>query len=215
MGSIEAFYSLHTNIGFLGSDTPIHSLAVSSALHADGKSTVASHLAQVAAAMGQRVLLVDADLRLPKVHTLLGLPNEQGLSNVISSSLPIFRVIQQSPLSENLFVLTAGQIPPDPIKLLSSKKMQNIMEQLRQEFDLVIYDTSPVIGLADSSILAPYTDGIMLVVRMGKTDRSLVMQALERLKISRATVLGAVSNGVRNYDHTPYNYYYRHHPQNI
>ncbi len=212
---IEAFHSLHTNIGFLGSDTPIHSLAVSSALPTDGKSTVASRLAQAAAAMGQRVLLVDADLRLPKVHTLLGLSNEQGLSNVISSSLPISRVIQQSPLSENLFVLTAGQIPPDPIKLLSSKKMQNIMEQLRQEFDLVIYDTPPLIGLADSSILATHTDGIMLVVRMGKTDRSLVMQALERLKISRATVLGAVSNCVKNYDHTPYSYYYRPYPQNI
>jgi capsular exopolysaccharide synthesis family protein len=211
---VEAFRSLHTNIGFLGSDTPIHSLAVSSALHADGKSTVASHLAQAAAAMGRRVLLVDADLRLPKVHTLLDLPNEQGLSNVISSSLQISQVIQRSPLSENLFVLTAGQIPPDPIKLLSSKKMQNIMEQLRQEFDLVIYDTPPLIGLADSSILATYTAGIVLVVRMGKTDRSVVMQALERLKISRATVLGTACNGVKNYNHTPYSYYYRPRTQN-
>lgn len=212
---VEAFRSLHTNIGFLGSDTPIHSLAVSSALPTDGKSTVSTHLAQAAAAMGQRVLLVDADLRLPKVHTLLDLPNEQGLSNVISSNLPISKVIQRSPLSENLFVLTAGQIPPDPIKLLSSKKMQSIMEQLRQEFDFVIYDTPPVIGLADSSIVATYTAGIVLVVRMGKTDRSVVMQALERLKISRAPVLGTVSNGVINYNHTPYSYYYQPRTQNV
>jgi capsular exopolysaccharide synthesis family protein len=212
---VEAFRSLHTNIGFLSSDTPIHSLAISSALHADGKSTVAIHLAQAAAAMGQRVLLVDADLRLPKIHTLLGLPNEQGLSNVISSNLRVLEVIQRSPLSDNLFVLTAGQIPPDPIKLLSSKKMQSIMEQLRQEFDLVIYDTPPLLGLADSSILATYTAGIVLVVRMGKTDRSLVMQALERLKISRAAVLGTVCNGVKNYSHTPYSYYYRPRTQNV
>lgn len=210
---LEAFRSLHTNIGFLSSDTPIHSVVISSAVHAEGKSTVALHLAQAAAAMGQRVLLVDADLRLPEVHNLLGLPNEQGLSNVISSNLPISEVIQQSPLSDNLFVLTSGQIPPDPTKLLSSKKMQNMMAQLRQEFDLVIYDTPPLLGLADSSLIAAYTAGIVLVARMGKTDRSILTQALERLKLSRATILGTVCNGVKNYNATPYYYYYYHRPR--
>lgn len=206
---VEAFRSLHTNIGFLGSDTPIHSLVVSSAVQADGKSTVAIQLAQAAAAMGQRVLLVDADLRLPQIHTRLGLPNDLGLSNIISTNLPILDVIQRSPLWDNLFVLTAGQIPPDPIKLLSSKKMQNIMEQLRREFDLVIYDTPPLLGLADSSLLANHTAGIVLVVRMGKTDRSVLMQALDGLKISRATVLGTVCNGVKSNSSGSYNYYYK------
>lgn len=206
---LEAFRSLHTNIGFLGSDTPIHSIVISSAVHADGKSTVSLNLAQAAAAMGQRVLLVDADLRRPQVHRLLGLPNEQGLSNAISSNLPLAELIQQSPLSENLFVLTAGQIPPDPTKLLSSKKMQNIMGQLRQEFDFVIYDTPPLMGLADSSLLAAYTAGIVLVVRMAKTDRSVLQQALDGLKISRATILGTVCNDVKNYNtNTTYGYYY-------
>jgi capsular exopolysaccharide synthesis family protein len=206
---LEAFRSLHTNISFLGSDTPIHSLVISSSIHAEGKSTVALNLAQAAAAMGQRVLLVDADLRLPQMHTLLGLPNEQGLSNVISTNLPVLEVIQQSPFSDNLFVLTSGQIPPDPTKLLSSKKMQNIMQQLRQNFDLVIYDTPPLLGLADSSLLATYTAGIVLVVRMGKTDRSILMQSLDRIKISRAPILGTVCNGVKNNKTTAYNYYYR------
>ena len=128
---VEAFRSLHTNINFLASDTPIRSLVVSSVSKGDGKSTVAANLAQASAAMGRRVLLVDADLRLSQVHNLLNLPNEQGLSNVISENLPVLEVIQRSPLWDNLFVLTAGQIPPDPIKLLSSRKMQNIMEQLR------------------------------------------------------------------------------------
>ena len=205
---LEAFRSLHTNIGFLSSDTPIHSLVISSSVHADGKSTVSLNLAQAAAAMGRRVLLVDADLRRPQVHTLLGIPNEQGLSNVISTNLPVSDAIQRSPLWDNLFVLTSGQIPPDPTKLLSSKKMQNIMEQLRQEFDLVIYDTPPLLGLADSSLLAPHTAGIVLVVRMGKTDRSVLTQALERLKLSRAPILGTVVNGVRNYNQLTYGYYY-------
>ena len=208
---LEAFRSLNTNIGFLGSDIPIHSLVITSAVQADGKSTVSLNLAQAAAAMGRRVLLVDADLRLPKVHTMLGLPNEQGLSNVISTNLPVLDAIQQAPLWDNLFVLTSGQIPPDSIKLLSSKKMHNLMEHLRQEFDLVIYDTPPLLGLADSSLLAPHTAGIVLVVRMDKTDRSVVMQVLDQLKLSRATVLGTVCNGVKRSKSSGYyhNYYYR------
>ncbi|MUL37278.1 GumC family protein [Gloeocapsopsis dulcis] len=205
---LEAFRSLHTNINFLGSDTPIHSLVISSASHADGKSTVAVHLAQAAAALGQRVLLVDTDLRLPQLHNKLSLANETGLSNVITTNLPVDDAIVRSPLWENLYVLTSGPIPPDPVKLLSSAKMQQIMAQLRQKFDLVIYDTPPMVGLADSSIIAPHTAGLILVVRMGKTDRSLLAQALDRLKMSPATVLGTVCHGVKNYDVAPYNYYY-------
>lgn len=205
---LEAFRSLHTNINFLGSDTPIQSLVVSSAEKGDGKSTVAVQLAQSASAMGQRVLLVDADMRLPQVHLRLNLPNEQGLSNVISTNLPIYEVIQRSPISDNLFVITSGQIPPDPIKLLSSKKMLNIMAELRQEFDIVIYDTPPILGLADSSIIATHTAGIIVVVRMAKTDRSVVKQALDSLKLSRANVLGIVANGVRKHSSSAYNYYH-------
>ena len=206
---LEAFRSLFTNISFLSSDAPINSLVISSSAPADGKSTVAVNMAQAAAAMGQRVLLVDADLRLPRIHTLLDLPNEQGLSNVIAANFPILDAIQRSPVWDNLFVLTSGQIPPDPTKLLSSKKMQNIMEQLRQEFDLVIYDTPPLLGLADSSLLATYTAGIVLVVRMSRTTRSALQQALEQLKVSRATVLGTVANGIRKHHAVSYNYYYR------
>ena len=205
---LEAFRSLHTNIGFLGSDAPINSVVISSSVHGEGKSTVALHLAQASAAMGRRVLLVDADLRLPQVHTLLDLPNQQGLSNVIATNLSVLEVIQRSPLSDNLFVLTSGQIPPDPTKLLSSKKMQNIMELLRQHFDLVIYDTPPFLGLADGSLLAKHTSGIVLVTRIGKTDRSLLIQALEQLRISRAAVLGTVCNGVKNYNNSDSGYYY-------
>ena len=205
---LEAFRSLYTNIGFLSSDTPINSVVISSAVHGEGKSTVALNLAQASAAMGRRVLLVDADLRLPQVHTLLNLQNQQGLSNVIATNLSVLEVIQRSPSSDNLFVLTSGQIPPDPTKLLSSKKMQNIMELLQQHFDLVIYDTPPFLGLADGNLLAKHTSGIVLVTRIGKTDRSLLIQALDQLRISRAAVLGTVCNGVKNYNNSDSGYYY-------
>lgn len=106
--------------------------------------------------MGQKVLPVDADLRLPQIHSLFDLANEPGLSNVISTNLPVLEAIQRSPW-DNLFVLTAGYIPPEPTKLLSSKKLQNVMEQLRHKFDLVIYDTPPLLSLVDSNLVASHT----------------------------------------------------------
>ncbi|MBD1926556.1 polysaccharide biosynthesis tyrosine autokinase [Trichocoleus sp. FACHB-90] len=206
---LEAFRSLHTNVRFLGSDTPIHSLVVSSASPADGKSTVSVHLAQAAAAMGQRVLLVDADLRRPQVHHVLGLENNQGLSNVIATGLTPREAIQRLPSWDNLYVLTAGQIPPDPTRLLSSKRMQYLMEQLNAVFDLVIYDTPPILGLADGRLLAVHTNGVIMVARLGKTDRSVLLQAIDALKISSAPVLGMVANGVRRGTSGSYYYYTR------
>ncbi|MFB8789859.1 MAG: CpsD/CapB family tyrosine-protein kinase [Potamolinea sp.] len=206
---LESFRSLHTNIRFLGSDTPIHSIVISSGTPADGKSTVAVNLAQAAAAMGQRVLLVDADLRRPQVHKILGLENQDGLSNVIATGITAKQAIQRLPMWDHLYVLTAGQQPPDPTRLLSSKKMQHLMEQFHAVFDLVIYDTPPVLGLADGRLLAPHTDGVVMVAGLGRTDRSILMQALDGMRFSSATVLGVVANGVKGYTANPY-FHYQH-----
>ncbi|HEY9637611.1 MAG TPA: polysaccharide biosynthesis tyrosine autokinase [Coleofasciculaceae cyanobacterium] len=210
---LEAFRSLHTNVRFLGSDTPIHSIVISSAVPADGKSTVAVHLAQAAAAMGQRVLLVDADLRRPRVHSLLGLENHVGLSNVIATDITAKQAIQRLPMWDHLYVLTAGQLPPDPTRLLSSKKIQYLMEQFQAVFDLVIYDTPPALGLADARLLAAHTEGVVMVVGLGRTDRSVLMQALDSMKISSATVLGVIANGVKGYTTRSY-YNYQHYYAN-
>ncbi|MBD1808219.1 polysaccharide biosynthesis tyrosine autokinase [Microcoleus sp. FACHB-SPT15] len=201
---LESFRSLHTNIRFLGSDTPIHSIVISSATPADGKSTIAVHLAQAAAAMGQRVLLVDADLRRPQVHKILGLENKVGLSNVIATGITAKQAIQRLPMWDHLYVLTAGQLPPDPTRLLCSRKMQYLMEQFHAVFDLVIYDTPPTLGLADGRLLAAHTDGVVMVAGLGRTDRSVLMQALDGMKVSNATVLGVVANGVKGYTTSSY-----------
>ncbi len=193
---LEAFRSLYTNIHLLSAGRAIRSVLVSSAIGGDGKSTVALYLATTAAAVGQRVLLIDADLRCPQLHAKLGLRNLRGLSEVISTDLSLNEAIQSSS-QENLFVLTAGQIPPDPIKLLSSKKMQYLMEQFQAFFDLVIYDSPPLVGLADGHLIAAHTDGTILVVQLAKTDRSQVRQVLEELKLSGASVLGIVANGFK------------------
>ncbi len=205
---LEAFRTLYTNIRFLSLDTPIRSLAISSCLPAEGKFTVALFLARSAAAMGQRVLLVDSDIRNPQIHERMGLPNIRGLSNVITTEIDPNEVIQRSPLDENLFVLTAGQIPPDPIKILSSRKMQNLVEQFQNAFDLTIYDTPPSLGLADGSILATRADGMVLVIGMDKTSRSELNQVLDNLKISDVSVLGMIANGVKGQT-SGADYYYR------
>ncbi|MBW4651344.1 MAG: polysaccharide biosynthesis tyrosine autokinase [Kastovskya adunca ATA6-11-RM4] len=206
---LESFRSLYTNIRLLSANKPIHSLVVGSAMSTDGKSTVAIHMALTAAAIGQRVLLVDGDLRRPQLHTRMGLLNQRGLSDVITTDLSLNDAIQRSLLEENLFVLTAGQNFSDPIKLLSSDKMQYLMEQFQAFFDLVIYDTPPLVGLADGNILAANSDGIVLVVAVEKTDRSMLMKALDGLKISGASILGVVANGAKGYTNSSYISYHR------
>jgi capsular exopolysaccharide synthesis family protein len=210
----EAFRSLYTNIRLLSAGTPIHSLAISSAVPGDGKSTTATYLAQTAAAIGQRVLLVDADLRRPTQHTRLGLPNVQGLTEVITTDLSLNDAIQRSPDDDNLFVLTAGQTPLDPIKLLSSEKMQYLMEQFQAFFDLVIYDTPPLIGISDTNLIAAQTDGIILVVGLEKTDRDMLKKSLDGLRISGASVLGVVANGIKGYAPNTYATYQRYYRTN-
>ncbi|MEL6902509.1 MAG: CpsD/CapB family tyrosine-protein kinase, partial [Cyanobacteria bacterium J06606_4] len=204
---LEALRVLHTNIRMLSSDHPIRSIIVSSAMPGDGKSTVCANLAQVATAMGQRVLIVDVDLRKPQVHERLDVDNDLGLSNLIADDLPLKSAIKQLTPSGQLFVLTAGQIPPDPTKLLASRKMQQLMGTFERCFDLVIYDAPPTTGLADVSLIGQRTDGLVLVSRMGRTDRNVLKQTIETLKLAQITTLGVVANGIRSNRYSGYRYY--------
>ena len=205
---LEAFRSLNTNIKLLGSDTSIRSFVISSSIPSEGKSTVSCHLAQAAAAMDQKVLLIDADLRRPQVHRWIGIDNKEGLSNVLATGLDVEEAIIKVPQWENLSVITAGDIPPDPTRLLSSQKMYSLMERLKssRKYDLIIYDTPPILGFADGRILSTHTDGVVLVVRIGKTDRALLKQNIDNIKMSNVPVLGVVANQV-NRTSGSYHYY--------
>lgn len=211
----EVFRSLYTNILLLGSDTPIRSLVISSAAEEDGKTTVAIHLALAAAAMGQRVLLVDANLRSPTVHNRVGLMNIQGLTDVISQDLDWNNVIERSPLEDNLFVLSAGPIPPDPIRLVASQKMQDLMSELQGAFDLVIYDTPPLIGFADANLLAANTNGLILVAGLGNLKRTIFQQALEELQVSGTPILGVIANKSKDATPASYSYYQQYYKHSI
>lgn len=194
---LEAIRDLNAKMQFLNADKPIRSLAIASATPAEGKSTVAVHLAQAAAEMGQRVLLVDADLRWPQVHDRLGIINRQGLTNVIVAQLDWREAIQISPVDPNLSILTAGALPRDPIKLLSSRKMRDLMQDWLKEFELVIYDTPPLLNVVDGRMLGAMTDGIALVANIRNTDRDSILEALENLQASRLNVLGIIANSVK------------------
>jgi len=206
----EIFHSLYSNIMLLGADDRISSLVISSATQDEGKSTVAVQLAQTAAALGQRVLLVDANLRCPSLHHRLGILNIQGLTDAITQDVDWRNIIERSPIDENLYVMTAGPIPPDSVRLLASQKMQHLMEELQANFDLVIYDTPPLLGFADAQLLAPNSNGMVLVAGLSSLKRSVLNQALEKIQISNTPLLGMVANKSKDALPVSHNHYQQH-----
>ncbi len=212
---LESFRNLYTNVNLLGSNNPVNSLVISSPSPGDGKSTISLHLAQAAAAMGQKVLLIDADLRLPQIHLRLDLENEVGLSNILAKGLSLEEAIQEFPQWDNLSIITAGKIPPDPTRLLYSKNMKQFMEKLQENtnYDLIIFDTPPILAFADAKIIAPSTNGVILVTKIDQTERNGIENAIELLELSKVTLLGLIANGIRrddddfSYQNSRYNQY--------
>ncbi len=211
----EVFRLLYTNILLLSSDAPIRSLVITSVGQGDGKSTVSIQLALAAAAMGQRVLLVDANLRVPSLHHQVGLMNIQGLTDVISQDLDWQNVIERLPQEDNLFVMSAVPIPPDSIRLLASRKMQDLMDKMQANFDLVIYDTPPLLGFADAYLLAANTNGIVLVAGLGRLKRNELHQTLEEMEVSGTPILGMIANRSKDAMPGSYNYYQRQYQKNL
>ncbi|NEP57824.1 MAG: polysaccharide biosynthesis tyrosine autokinase [Symploca sp. SIO2G7] len=196
---LEAFESLYANIRFRFSEQPVRSLVICSACSEDGKSTISFNLAQTAAAMGQQVLLVDANLRSPAgLHTQLGLLNSEGLSELLDNKLTVNELLDQSLVEENLSVLTAGQPLPDSPKRLASSQMQHLMDKFQARFDLVIYDTPNLIDYTDANFLAANTDGILMVAAVRKTKQSSVQQSLDQLNTFGLLILGVVANRVKS-----------------
>ncbi|MGD1951914.1 MAG: GumC family protein [Leptolyngbyaceae cyanobacterium] len=207
---LEAMRLLQTNLMLLGTDRPIQSIIMTSSMPGEGKSTVAQHLAQTAATMGKRVLLVDADMRQPVIHQRLELSNDKGLSDLLSGNAKRSEVVQRAMPFVDFYTITAGTIPPDPVKLLSSKRMQRIMSDLEKDYDLIVYDAPPLVGLADTTLIAPHTDGVVVVARVNKCDRDVLGYVTENIRFAKVPVLGMVANGVipdgKSYKYYAYGY---------
>ena len=211
----EAFRSLRTNLDFASVDHPLKTIMVTSPSPEEGKSTVAANLALVIAQSERKVALVDADMRRPRVHKILGLPNRFGVSSLfIMRQVHLDGALRPSEIP-NLFTLTSGKIPPNPAELLGSAKMGEILEQIKSLVDVVVIDTPPVLAVTDSSVLSTRLDGVLVVLKPGVTKLAAARQAVEQLRRVGAPLLGVVLNKVSltrsryNYqNYKGYQYYY-------
>jgi succinoglycan biosynthesis transport protein ExoP len=205
----ESYRTLRTNLQFSSLDTALKSLVITSALASEGKTTTAANLAVVIAQDGKRVVLVDADLRRPNVHRIFDLPNRTGLTTALVDDPAAISGLLRNTGIENLQVLTAGPVPPNPQEMLGSARMAELLERLLGQADIVLLDTPPALAVADANVLATRTDGALLVVNTGETRRAALQQAVEGLTKVGANIVGGVLNMVptRKGD----GYYFQHH----
>ena len=202
----ESFRMLQTNLQFLNADDSLKVVVVSSSQSGEGKSTVAANLALAVAELGKKVLLVDADMRKPAQHLIWRQSNDEGLSNVLSGQCD--RQTATHEIQPNLFLMTAGVVPPNPAILIDSVQMSTSIAQWSQEYDLVIIDAPPLTVAADAAILGTQAGGLVFVLRPGVADKESVDYAQEIVVQSKLKVLGMVLNGVDLDKHSRYNHYY-------
>lgn len=203
----EQYRTIRTNIQFASVDKEIKSITVTSTGPAEGKSTTIANLAVVFAQQGKKVLLIDADMRKPTVHYNLQLPNTIGLTNILTKQVSLKDAIRETDV-EGLFAVTSGPIPPNPAELLGSASMEQLIAEITDLFDLVLFDTPPLLAVTDAQILADKTDGTILVVSSGKTDRDEAVKAKSMLASTKGKLLGAVLNNKKQDKNTHYYYYY-------
>jgi protein-tyrosine kinase len=202
----EQYRTIRTNIQFSSVDESLRTLLVTSSGPEEGKSTTVANLAVVFAQQGKKVLLIDADLRKPTVHYTFQLDNTTGLTNVLTKQTSL-QMAAVTTLVDNLFVLPSGPIPPNPAELLGSKAMEEMLEATLKLYDIVIFDTPPVLAVTDAQILANRCDGTILVVGSGKTQIEPAMKSKELLLSSKGKLLGVVLNR-KNAKDSQYYYYY-------
>jgi len=219
----ESFRAIRTNIYFSGEKDEIKSLLISSAVPQEGKTLFAVNLAATIAREGKRVLLVDADLRRPGVHSALGLKEEPGLTDMLTQGTSLEELFQipkppatnkkldkdQDEINMDCFhVLTAGGKTPNPAKLLGGEAMARFIRQVREQYDMVIFDTCPAMFVADAAALTGGVDGVIMITRTAKTRRGAAERARKQLEAVKGKILGAVLNGVRPRALGGYGYYY-------
>jgi capsular exopolysaccharide synthesis family protein len=206
----EGFRSLRTALEFYSVDSPLRVLLVTSAGPEEGKTTVATNLAIILARSNKKVLLLDADMRRPSVHNQLNLSNRIGLSDVIRGRIDPKDAVQQQPQGiENFDVITSGSLPPNPAELIASEKMSHILDQLRDDYDMVIVDTPPAI-VTDAQILSNKMDGVLYVIKPGKTRAIIAITPLEEFERVGAKMIGVIMNHIprrRGYYYGGYGYY--------
>ena len=202
----EAYRTLRTNIQFSSVDHPIKTFVITSPMISEGKTTTLTNLAETFAQAGNRVMVVDADLRRPRVHQVFGISNQQGVTNVLAGQVELKDAVQVS--GSQIHVLTSGPIPPNPSELLGSTKMKELVQLLSEHYDIVLIDAPPVNMVTDAAILSTFVDGVILAIASGKTEIEAGKRALKSLEAVNANVLGAVMTMIPVTKKGYYSYHY-------
>jgi capsular exopolysaccharide synthesis family protein len=207
----EAYRSVRTSLQFIGIDHPLKVLQVTSPAQSEGKTTTLANLAIALASTGKRVVVLDCDLRRPRVHKFFGLDNDSGFTNVLVGDVPMSAAVQTVPGQPDLFVVTSGPTPPNPAELLSSRRTEEVFTALKATADIVLVDSPPVLPVTDASVLSRLADGVLVIAAAGLTTRDNLRRAIETLEQVDAPVVGLVLNSTRRrrgYDGYHYHYAY-------
>ena len=203
----EQFNTIRTNIKFSNVDKDYKTLMITSSNMSEGKSTVSANIATTFAKQGLHTLLVDSDLRRPTINVTFGIDNPQGLSNYLSErNFDINSIIYKTSV-KNLYVMPSGPIPPNPSELIGSKRMAELIKNLSEQLDLVIFDAPPVLSVTDAQIVSTNVDGTILVVRANKTEKNAVKEAVRLIKQVGGHIIGTVLNDVEVKGSGYYGYY--------
>lgn len=202
----ECCRSIRTNIMFMSPDHPIRTMVVTSPSPQEGKTTTAANLAIALAETGNKVLIVDTDLRRPRLHKSFGVPNQVGVSSVIVGDVPVDQAIKASEVP-NLDVLTCGPVPPNPAELLHTEKFQRLIEHLKTRYDRIIFDSPPTSAVTDPAVIGNVVDGVILVVKGGKTTRDAANHAKRQLASANVRILGVIVNEI-DFSSSSYGYQY-------
>ena len=206
----EAYRTVRTNLSFSRPDNPPRTILVTSAVPQEGKTTTTANLAITLAQMGGKTLIVDSDLRRPAIKKVFNLEAKDGLTDYLIGKGALDALIRTTDIP-NLYILPAGQIPPNPSEVLGSQRMKELVAELSRRFEMVFFDSPPVVAVTDAAVLSRYTDGVVLVVQSGATDREAVARAKTLLGNVQANLLGLVLNNIRiesTYGSYHYRYYY-------
>ena len=199
----EAYRSLRSNIEYSSFDDEYRVIVVTSSVPGEGKSTTAGNLAIALAQSGNKVLLVDCDMRKPSIHKKFKISNAAGTAELLLRKKSFEEVAND--YNENLTIITAGKIPPNPSEMLASRAMTAFIKEMKNEFKYIILDTPPLQAVTDAQVLSTKADGVLLVVRAGSTKKELVSNSVDLINKVHGKVIGTVLNGVENKKN---NYYY-------
>ena len=195
---IEAFNLLRTNLSFSFSDEKkCHVIGVTSPIPGTGKSLISTNMAYSIAKAGRKVLLIDGDLRLPTVATKMGIASKPGLSNILVSPIDPMSAVQH--YNGTLDILAAGDIPPKPSELLGSDRMGNVLDELSEYYEYIIFDLTPVTVVPDTLAVAKFLDGIVLIIRKDHDEKRALDETLRQLELAKARILGIVFNSGSGY----------------